>query len=395
MTAILHGVTVLDFGRYIAAPFCCQLLADLGANVVRVERPGGEADRQRGPWAPNGDSLYFAAINRNKRAITLNVRHKKGAELLARLVAHADVLVHNLPASRAQALRLDYPAIQGHNPKLIHLAISGFGATGPRANDPALDAVFQAMSGGMASNGAAGQPPFPSHIPYVDFGTGVYGALAIVSALYHRKSTGAGQMIDLALYNTALSFVVGYGALADFAHNGVARQNVGADFIYAVGGTFPAKDGHVTVNCVTDAMFEDLCKVIARPDLALDPRLKGDGPRYQHRAIVNAAIAPWIAQRTAREAVEALAKGGVPAGPVRTVAALADDPQVQAAGSVQQIEQPGIGQVPVSPFVPRMQGSVPIARPAPGVGQHNAEVYKALLGLDATQLQQLAAEGAV
>ena len=395
MPSILHGVTVLDFGRYIAAPFCCQLLADLGADVIRVERPGGEADRQRGPWTPNGESLYFAAINRNKRAITLNVRHKKGADLLAGLVAKSDVLVHNLPASRAQALRLDYPTIQSHNPKLVYLAISGFGAAGPRANDPALDAVFQAMSGGMAANGAAGQSPFPSHIPYVDFGTGVYGALAIVSALYHRKTTGAGQAIDLALYNTALSFIVGYGALADFAHNGVARQNVGADFIYAVGGTFPASDGYVTVNCVTDAMFEDLCKVIARPDLAQDPRLKGDGPRYQHRAIVNAAIAPWVAQRTAREAVETLAKGGVPAGPVQTVAALAADPQAQAAAAIHQLDQPGIGPVPVSAFVPRMQGAAPIARPAPAVGQHNAEIYKALLGLSTQQLQQLAAEGAL
>ena len=395
MPGILHGVTVLDFGRYIAAPFCCQLLADLGADVIRVERPGGEADRQRGPWTATGESLYFAAINRNKRAITLNVRHKKGAELLAGLVASSDVLVHNLPLSRAQSLGLDYPAMQGRNPKLVYLAISGFGATGPRANDPALDAVFQAMSGGTATNGAAGQPPIPSHIPYVDFSTGLYGALSIVSALYHRKSTGVGQMIDLALYNTALSFVVGYGLLAEFTHNGVARQHVGADFIYAAGGMYQASDGYITVNCVTNAMFESLCKVIARPDLAQDPRLQGDGPRDQHRDVINAAIAPWVAQRTSQEAVETLAKGGVPAGPVQSVAALPTDPQAQAAGSIQQVEQPGIGQVPVAPFVPRMEGSSPIARPAPGVGQHNAEAYKALLGLDEDQLTQLAAEGAL
>jgi len=392
---ILNGYLVLDFGRYIAAPFCCQLLADMGAEVIRVERPGGEADRQRGPWTEDGTSIYFATINRNKKSITLDVRHLEGAKLLANLVAKADVLVHNLPVSRAMGLGLDYASVRRHNEKIVHLGISGFGASGGRADDPALDAIIQAMSGALSMNGSAGvapsqaDEPTPNHIPYVDFSTGLFGALATVSALLHRKNTGEGQSIDLSLYKTALSFVAAYGVLAE-SHLGGNRGQMGDDLVYGIGGVFKTTDGRVAINCLTDPMWRSLCDAIGRQDLLKEASLKNDAERYKNRLPVKQAIAAWASSRSTQDAVSHLAAAGVPVGPVQTVEQVLEDSQAEALEAFQSIQQPGIGEIPVGSFVPKF-GTIPtpIRRPAPGVGQHNREIYGEVLGLNPRQIEDL------
>lgn len=393
---ILEGYRVLDFGRYIAAPYCCQILADMGAEVIRVERPGGEADRLRAPLDAGGASLYFVALNRNKKAITLNLDTERGRGLAQALAARVDVLVHNQPARRAERLGLAYPVLRELNPRLVYLAVSGFGAHGPGSGRVAFDAIIQAMSGAMSMTGLPGGPPTLSHIPWVDFGTALNGALAVVSALLHRERTGEGQQIDLALYGTALAFVGAYGVLAEHVRTGSVRREVGNDCIYAVGGCFPATDGQVVVNALSDPMWRSLCTAIDREDLLADGRLSSDLARYEHREIVDRALAAWTAARSTREIVETLAKAGVAAAPVQTIAGVAQDPQAQALDIWRAVKQPGVGSVPVA-TLPVKFSQTPglITRAAPAAGEHNTEVYGDLLGLDGDALAALNQEGVI
>ena len=396
MSTLLDGIRVLDFGRYVAAPFCGQILADLGAEVIRVERPGGEADRTRPPLTDDGGSLYFTCLNRNKKAIVLDLRQPEGQAVLGELVEKADVLVHNLPMDRAERLGLGYGALAATNPRLIYLGISGFGTAGPRARDVAFDGIVQAMSGAMSMTGPPGPGPVLSHIPYVDFATGIYGASSIQAALFDRERTGRGHRIDVSLYGAVVSFVTAYAVVAEYALNGLVRGQIGNDFLYGTGGSFPTKDGQLVVNVFSNAMWAQLCEVIGRPELLEDPGLADDLLRYERRADVNAAIAPWISERTTQEAVQVLAEAGVAVGPVQTVDQLLTDPQVGALDAFAWVDQPGIGRVPVATPPIKVDGATAaIGRPAPAVGEHNDDVYGGLLGYDADRIAELASSGII
>lgn len=380
MEKILDGIWVLDFGRYIAAPFCCQILADMGAEVIRVERPGGEPDRQRGPFAGDGQSLYFATLNRNKQAITLKQNSARGREVLGELVKHCDVLVHNQPHERLPELGLEYGRLSALNPRLVYLAISGFGTTGPYAGDPAFDSIVQALSGAATMTGF-GDAPTLSHVPWVDFGTALYGALGVMLALFARERTGRGREVDLALLNTGLSFVGAYGVFAEAAVNRIARRAVGNNMIYGVGGLFRCVDGALIICTFGDALFARLCRVIGRPELLEDPALKSDSARYEHRSRINDAVQAWIGQRSVAQTRRILAEAGVPAGEVESVDRTLNHPQVVASGMLRRIEQPGIGEIPFATSALRFDGSAPeIERPAPAIGEHNDSVYDRLLG---------------
>ena len=342
---------------------------------------GESPTANEGPLAQGGWSLYFVALNRNKKAITLNLNSERGRAQLLKLVEQSDVLVHTQPAHRAKALGLDYPSLQQANPRLVHLAISGFGSTGSYARYTAFDPIVQALSGAASMTGFTGGPPTLSHIPYVDFGTGLYGALAVTLALLHRERTGLGQSVDLALFSTGLSFVATYGILAEAALNGLVRRSIGNDLVYAVGGCFPARDGHLVISCVADALWRRLCRTIQRLDLLDDPRLKDDLARYQYRDLVNGAIAGWTSQRTAKEAARILAEAGIPVGPVQFVDEVAAHPQAQALEMAPIIQQPGIGNVSVGGIAMKFSETPGRIRlPAPAVGEHNQEVYDHLLG---------------
>ena len=388
--SILQGIRVVDLGRYLAAPYCSQLLADMGAEVIRVERPGGEVDRQRGPYTKEGQSLLFVTLNRNKKAITLNLRSDEGYALLNKLVATSDVLLHNLPAASAASLRVRYDDFRESNPRLVYLSISGFGGKGPYASYPALDAVIQGMSGAMTISGTESTGPVLSHLPYVDFGTALYGALAIVSALFHRNTTGTGQAIDLALYSTALSFVGGYAIMADYVRNGAVRQHMGNDLIYGVGGCFPTKDGFAEINCLTGDMWTTLCGLMHQPGLLTDERFATGAGRYQHRHVINPIVQQWTTSITTAELVKTLLDAGIPSGPVQTVDQLPLDPQVQALEMFPTVDQPGAGPIPVAGSAMKFSDTpLRISRPAPAVGEHNDEIYSQVLGLTGPDIARL------
>ena len=393
MAAILDGIQVLDFGRYVAAPFCCQLLADMGADVIRVERAGGEPDRQRGPIGPDGQSLYFVGLNRNKRAVTLNLDTDGGRALLLDMVKQSDVLVHNQPAPRAESLGLDYSSLQKANERLVYLAVTGFGPTGPYAAYTAFDPIIQAISGLASMAGFDGQPTL-SPLPIEDFTTGLYGALSVTLALFHRERTGIGQSVDVSLFSTGLSLMGSFGVYAEAAINGVVRRSVGNDLYSGVGGSYPATDGQVVVSTLGEALWRRLCRTIERTDLLEDARLSDDQARYEHRDLVNQAIAAWTSQRTVEEVSTVLAKAGIPVGPVESVDRVASHPQAQAQQMVHTVKQPGLGDVPVAGTAMKFSESPgSINLPSPAVGEHNQEVYDRLLGAGASQ--RLAQEGAI
>jgi len=390
---ILEGIKVLDFGRYIAAPFGCQLLADLGAEVIRVERPEGEPDRNRGPLTADGRSIYFITLNRNKKAITLDLTTSLGREILDGLARWADVLVHNQPAERAREMGLDYERLGAMNPRLIHLSVSGFGTTGPYARNFAFDPVVQSMVGAAEMTGAA-ESPMLSHIPYIDFGTALYGALGIMAALLQRERTGLGQHIDLPLLGTGVSIVAAYGVFAEFALNGVARRAVGNDMIYGLGGLYRCVDGELSIAVVGDALFRRLCRVIGHPELLDDARLKTDMLRYENRAIINEPLAAWLAGRTVAESRTALADAGVPCGEVNSVAQAYAHPQIAALEIVRSLDQPEVGAVPVGGMPMRLGNAEwAEAAPAPGLGEHNDEIYDSIFGVGTAE--RLRAEGAI
>jgi crotonobetainyl-CoA:carnitine CoA-transferase CaiB-like acyl-CoA transferase len=223
-----------------------------------------------------------------------------------------------------------------------------------------------------------------SHIPFEDFGTGLYGALAVTLALFHRERTGQGQNVDLALFATGLSFVAAYGVLAEVALNGVVRRAVGNHVIFAVGGIYRCREGHVAIACAAESLWRRLCRLIERPELIDDPRLKNDIDRYQHRDLVDQAISNWTRQRPAAEAARAMAEAGIPVGEVQSVDQIESHPQTEALQMVPIIQQPELGPVPVSGIAMKFsQTPGAIERPAPAVGEHNQEIYDRLLGAGA------------
>src|SRR4030042_6587104 len=250
MEKVRTGIRILDFSRWLAAPYAATLLADMGADVIRVEKPGGELDRELGPFAPSGIGMVCLTIGRNKRAITLNLGSDKGKEILQGLVRCSDVVLHNFTSGAEGAKILSYPSLKEINPAIIVIAVSGFGTTGPYAEHTAFDTIGQALSGAMSYTGFPGNPPTRSGVAWVDYSTAVHGALGVMIALYHRLQTGKGQMIDVALLDVAVAPVVCAGAAAEYRFYGTIREQMGNHGFYNFTNCLEAKDGWVMMSGV-------------------------------------------------------------------------------------------------------------------------------------------------
>lgn len=396
MEKILEGIRVLDFCRYISGPYAGLLLADMGAEVIRVERPGGEEDRKLGPFAPNGESLGVMNQARNKKGITLNLQTKRGKGLLAELVKRSDAVIENFGLGGKEMMGLDYESLKASNPGVILLSISGFGSYGPHAGRLAFDPVAQAASGAMSFTGFPGGPPTRSGVPWVDFSTGVYGALGVVLALYHRQKTGMGQMIDLALMDAAISFVAGFSLPAEYKLRGEIRQPMGNHSYYNLSDCFQAKDGWVFISLIGDNLFRRFARMLNREDWISDPRSKDNSIRFQHRHLFNPAIAGWVQDKTVAEVIAVLEANRIPCSRVNNAADIANDPQVKAREMLVEVEYPGVGPVPLS-GIPLKFSLTPgkIETRAPMAGEHNREVYCGLLGLSQDELKSLQGEGII
>jgi len=392
MARVLEGIRILDFSRYGAGPYCAMLLADMGAEVIKVERIGGEDDRTLGPLAPNGQSFRVLDTGRNKKGITLNLQREKGRQILNELVKQSDVVIESFPCGVAQAIGLGYDSLRKANPAIILVSISGFGRNGPYSQRVGFDAVAQAMSGAMSRTGFLGQPPTRAAAPYVDFSTGALAALGAMLALYHRERTGTGQMVDLALMDTAVSFMANF--IAEYKVFGVIHPQIGNSSFYAGPyNTFKLSDGYIFIGVIGDAVWRRFLKVIGKEELAADPRFQSNSARGENRHLVDSLVDQWLANRTTEEALGLLEKADIPCGPVYDIPQVVENPQVKAREMIVDIEYPDGMVIPLS-GVPMKFSETPgeIRTRAPSVGEHNLEVYSELLGYSPEEIDNLRRE---
>lgn len=374
---VLSGYRVLDFGRYIAGPYCATLLADFGAEVIRIEKVDGSEDRTMMPVEPGGTGAMFLQTGRNKKGLTLNPMKPQGREVMRRLVETADIVVANMPAPGMKAMGVDYESLKAIKPDIILTTVSTFGSDGPYSDRVGFDGLGQAMSG---STHLAGSPDEPSRdtLPIVDFGTAMTAAFGTVAALLHREKTGEGQVVEGALMRTALTYASSY--LIEQAVTGVNR--VATNNRSQVAGPadiIPTKDGWMMVQVIGQPLFERWAKLVDRPDLLDDPRFADDARRGENGEALSAIATEHAAQFTTQEALEIYAAASVPAGPIYTPQMALDDPHVAAAGFLQPVDYGGSIQPPLIK-APLSMSATPadIHSPPPQLGEHTDEILASL-----------------
>jgi CoA:oxalate CoA-transferase len=397
MSRALEGIRILDLGSYLAAPYCCMILADHGAEVIRAEPPGGKIDREMGPFTPDGQPItYGCSTQRNKKNITLNLRSKRGKILLEELVKRMDVVVHNYPKGSEEAAILTYEHLSRINPALIVTAVSGFGQTGPYAERLCFDAIAQAMSGYMSFSGYPGTPPLRASLPFIDYNTAARSALGTMLALFERKTSGKGQLVDIALFDVAFSIAANAGCAAEYRLHGEVRQQTGNCTFYAYSGSSRAKDGYLLINIIGNSMWRRLCKVLGREDLVKDPLFKDNMSRYRNYPAVDNLLNEWIKDKTVAEAEALLEKAGVTCGPVNNVPQSLEVPQVAAREMLVEVDYPGAGKVPL-PGVDIKLSRTPgkVANRASFIGEENEAIYCGLLGYTPEDLLKFKEEKAI
>ena len=389
----LEGLRVIDLTQAMAAPFCSMNLADMGADVIKVEPPTGE-DMRRGSASRNGHSGTFLTINRSKRGITLDLKQPAGVQIIHRLVRTADVFVQNYRPGAARRLGVDYETLAAINPRLIYCSISGFGATGPYAARGGYDLIAQGMSGIISVTGDEDGPPAKAGVPVSDLAAGLFGAYGILCALEHRERTGEGQFVDTSLLEAALALTV--WEATEYWVTGRAPRPLGsAHRLAAPYQALRASDGWFTVGANNDKLFEAFCRAIERPDLAADGRLTSVRDRMRHRAALIAEIEKTTAGATRAHWLARLDAAGVPAGPINDYAEALADPHARARDMIVDLEHPGAG--PIKALgVPVKLSDTPgaVDRPAPLLGQDNTAVLTEL-GYGEAEQRSLKDQGAI
>jgi crotonobetainyl-CoA:carnitine CoA-transferase CaiB-like acyl-CoA transferase len=372
----LSGIRVIDFGRFIAGPYCAMLLADMGADVIRVDRRQGSEDRYIAAITESGEGGGFLSLNRNKRNLTLDTSKPESAEIIRRLVKGADVVVANLPNNVLKTMRLDYDSLKATKPDIILARISTFGPDGPYANRVGFDTVAQAMSGAMSLTGFPGAP-VRDIVPFEDYGTALHTAFGVMVALYHRAQTGEGQIVDGSLLATGVTYV--QGLLAERSVLGIERRQMGNTSFYAApSDAYQTKDGWIVVSAVGNDMFARWARLVGREDFIDDPRFSSDQLRADNRDAITEAMNAWLATRTTEQAIAELEKARVPAGPVLDIGQVLNDPQVKARELLKYVDHPGAPKpVPLADTAVRLSATPGgIRRRAAALGEHTDEVLR-------------------
>ena len=374
----LTGIRVLDFGRYIAGPYCAMLLADFGAEVIRVERRDGGEDRYIAPITEQGEGPMFIGLNRNKKSVTLDPSRPESREIKRRLIGSADVVVANLPINVLRKLEIDYDSLAAIKPDIILTQISAFGPEGPYANRVGFDPVAQAMSGAMGLTGFPGAP-VRSVVPFEDFGTALHAAFGTMVALYERQKTGRGQIVEASLLATGLTFM--QALLAERHVIGVERRQQGnTAFHVAPSDAYRTKDGWIIIHVIGAPMFERWARLVGREDLIDDPRFADDISRANNHQLITEAMNAWSSQRATDEAMRELEEARVPCGKVYELSEVFDDPQVIARELINFVEYPGSARPVPTPNTPvRLSETAGEVRSrAPMLGEHTDEVLREL-----------------
>ena len=407
MAGPLAGIRVLDLSRVLAGPWAAQNLADLGADVIKIERPKvGDDSRAFGPpWVKDAqgrdtkDSAYFTSANRGKRSVTVNLSKPQGQELVRRLAAESDVLLENYKFGDLERYGLGYAQLHQINPRLVYCSVTGFGQTGPYRERPGYDFMIQGMGGMMSvtgePDGAPGGGPQRAGVPIADIITGMYASIAICAALAHSAQSGKGQHLDLALLDSQIAllayqntnyFATGKppGRIGNLHPNIVPYQ------------PFRAKDGDVILACGNDNLYRKFCEAAGCMELAADARFASNGKRVENRKELTRLLGQIFQKRTKKEWVELLEAAGVPNGPINDIAQVFAEPQVQARGLKIELEHAVAGKLPMVASPMRFSGTPLEPKLAPPVlGQHTDEVLRELLGMSAAQIAALRAEDAI
>ena len=405
-TNALGHLQVLDLTRVLAGPWCTQLLADLGADVIKVERPGtGDDTRAWGPpylkdpqGADTSEAAYYLAANRGKRSITVDLAHPDGQHVVRRLAERADVVVENYKVGQLARYGLDHAALAALNPRLIYCSITGFGQAGPHADRAGYDFIIQAMGGFMSITGERddkpGGGPQKAGVAVSDLMTGMYATVAILAALAHRERTGEGQHIDMALFDVMLAMLANMNmnyltsgkppGRAGNAHPNIVPYQV-----------FEAADGHVVIAVGNDSQFVKFCEVAGCPELSVHPSYRRNADRVRNRDAVLAIVEPLVRAQPVAFWVERLEGAGVPCGPINNIAQALADPQVAARALRIDLPHPLAGVVPLVANPIKLSATPPVyERPPPILGQHTTEVLREC-GFDETEIERLKSRGAV
>ncbi|MCA9997680.1 MAG: CoA transferase [Anaerolineales bacterium] len=391
----LQNIRVLDLTRILAGPYCTMMLADYGADVLKIEQPGsGDGTRQWGPPWVGDQAAYFLSANRNKKSMTLDLKTGEGLAILKKLAAEADVLIENFKVDTMQRMGLDYETLSQINPGLIYCSITGYGQNGPYRERPGFDFLIQAQGGVMSITGPADGEPYKVGVAVVDVTTGLFACNAILVALHHRSQTGRGQYIDVALLDSQVAWLI------NVAHNyfatGKTPQRYGNAHASIVPyETFPTADGHIAVGIGSDEQYRRLCRAIGRPDLADDPQYASNADRVTRRVALIGEM-----QKTFREEETAvwhdrILAAKIPVSPINDIPTILNDPQIAARQMVQEVEHPTAGPIKLLGPVAKLSETPATIRTAPPVLGADTDEILARLGYDVDAIAQLRANGVV
>jgi crotonobetainyl-CoA:carnitine CoA-transferase CaiB-like acyl-CoA transferase len=394
MTA-LEGLRVLDFGRYVAGPYCATLLADFGAEVIRIEKREGSEDRYILPVAEGGEGAHFLQLNRNKQSLTLDPTTPGGREVVRRLVATADIVIVNMTASAVRAMGLDYATLKAIKDDIILVSLSAFGSEGPWKDRLGFDTIGQAMSGVVHLSGQPDQP-YRAQVNWVDYSTALHAAFGVMVAIHERRRSGRGQEINASLLASAVT--LNNSMLIDQAVLGSDRQAIGnRNFSSAPTDLFRTKDGWIVVHITGDPLFKRWARLMGDEARWMDdPLFANDSARAENSALLSERMADWCGDKTRDEALDILAEAKIPAGPVLTPQETLDHPQVQALGLIHPIDYPGISTPAPVALAPVFLSKTPaqLFCRAPMLGEHSDGILTTL-GYDEAAIATLRTAGAI
>jgi len=392
----IQGMRVLDFTRVLAGPFATMILGDLGADVVKVEPPQGDESRTWPPVLPRGESGYYMILNRNKRSITLNLKHIRAREIAVKLAEKADVVVENFTPGVTKKLGIDYDTIVAKNSSVIYCSVSGFGQSGPYRNKKAYDPIIQGMTGLMSITGERNRSPVKVGIPITDLVAAIQSVNAIMAAYIHRLQTGAGQFIDVSLFDSMLSLLTIMAM--DYFATGKPPERWGMDHIHRVPArAFQTKDGrYVQVAATSDTMYPDFCRILDLEHLVTDPRFQTNSKRLENRDIIMPILEARMMEKDSTEWLNLFEAAGIPCGPILNMQEVFQDPHVAARQMLFSIVHPTEGSVPQLGFPYKFSGTPLQARKCPpGLGEDTTSVLSDWLGMQPTDMEGLRREGAI
>ncbi|WP_342430644.1 CaiB/BaiF CoA-transferase family protein [Neobacillus sp. FSL H8-0543] len=395
MAGPLEGIKVLELSRTLAGPFCSMQLADMGAEVIKVEQPGiGDETRSYIPPEINGESTYFMSLNKNKKGITLNLKTEEGQRIVKQLVKDSDVLIENFRNGTMEKFGLGYEVLKEINPRLVYCAVSGFGRTGPMKDEPAYDLLMQGFGGLMSVTGEEGRAPVKVGFSIVDLATGLYASLGVVLALLSREKTGNGQYVESSLLDTIVSLTnyLGQGVLA----TGKVPGRLGSAHPNLVPyQAFEAKDGYVIIAVPNDGLWRKMCDALDLHDLKDHPKFVVNVNRVANREELVGILTEYTKSKDSSEIIERLKHAGVPSGPINNIAQLLDHPQVQYREMIQQVEHPTIGMLKMLGIPLKLSATPGSVRKAPPLLGEDTNEVLANLGYSSEDITNFMEKGII